>query len=178
MRTIPRWSKRLAIVLPTVPILGLPLLDLVVCDIGRMSGFFGLVLNVIGAVIIALPDVPRLDQYALPRDLRHSWRTFQDNKQLTPTDKGFESMVELINRQNGRLDYDRSCNLLNIDYKVYGNPSISAGFVEDDGKPPRYKIADWVTMQMWIEDVRDNVRASGFIIFMSGFMYQMLSYLL
>lgn len=168
----------MTIVLTAVPILLLALFHPGVCDIGRLSGFFGLVLNVIGAAVIALPDVPRLNQYALPKPLRLSWKTLQDKRHLTPSDEGFESLVELINRKNGRLDYERTCNFLNIDYKIYGNPSISAGFEEDNEKPPRYTIADWVTLQMWIEDHRDNVRAAGFIIFMSGFAYQMLSYVL
>lgn len=162
--------------LTPVPIIWLALCHPSASDIGGGLAFSGLVLNVIGAGIIALPDVPRLNQYALPKDLRRGWKIFQDERHLTPTDAGFESFVELINRRNGRLSHDRTCNFLNIDYKVFGNPSISAGFEEDDNKPPRYTVASWVTMQMWIEDLRDNARASGFIIFICGFGYQMLSY--
>lgn len=178
MREYPRWSKWMAIVLSPTPIIVLSLFHPIVGDIGSLSGLFGLVLNVIGAAVIAFPDVPTLNQYALPKALRHSWKTLQDKRHLTPSDEGFETLVKLINRHNGRLDYDRTCNFLNIDYKIYGNPSISAGFEEDDGKPPRYTVADWVTLQMWIENHRDNVRVPGFIIFISGFVYQILSYVL
>lgn len=118
------------------PIIALALLYPNISDIGRLLGFLGLILNVTGAAIIALPDVPRLNQHALPYSLRHSWRTLRDEQHLTPANEGFESLVEFINRQNGRLDYDRTCNFLNVDYEVYGNPSISAGFEEDDDKPP------------------------------------------
>ncbi|MFA9517209.1 hypothetical protein ACERIT_08330 [Halopenitus sp. H-Gu1] len=176
MREIPRWSKWMTVALTPVPIIWLALFHPSASDIGSTLALSGLVLNVIGAAIIALPDVPRLNQYALSKDFRHAWKTLQDKRQLTPTDAGFASVVELINRQNGRLDYDRTCNFLNVDYKVFGNPNISAGFEEDSNKPPRHTVASWVTMQMWIEDLRDNVRAPGFFIFMSGFGYQLLSY--
>jgi hypothetical protein len=166
----------MTIALIPVPIIWLALFHPSASDIGPDLAFSGLVLNVIGAAIIALPDVPRLNQYALPKPFRYAWKTLQDERHLTPTDTGFASIVELINQHNGRLDYDRTCDFLNIDYKVFGNPSVSAGFEEDGNKPPRYTVASWVTMQRWIEDLRDNVRAPGFIIFMSGFVYQMLSY--
>jgi len=166
------------VVLTPAPIAVLALFNSCVTDPGRLSGLFGLVLNVVGAAIIALPDVPRLNQYALPKGLRRAWQTLQDERHLTPNDVGFNSIVDLINRKNGRLSHERTCNFLNIDYKIYGNPSISAGFEEEEGKPPRYTVANWITMQTWIEDHRDNVRASGFIIFMFGFAYQMLGYVL
>lgn len=100
MREFPRWSKWMLIILTLAPIIIIvfALFYPIASDIECLLGFLGLVLNATGAAIIAFPDVPKLSQYALPNSLRHSWKTLQDERQLTPADEGFESLVEFINR--------------------------------------------------------------------------------
>jgi len=139
----------------------------------------GLVLNVTGAVVIALPDIPQLERYSTPSKLRNARDCLEKEGEIRSHQNGFDEIIDLIDEHTPRIPRDRRIQVIRTGHEPYGNPHLLAGFDDDpDNKPPKYWLTRWVTLSQWISEEQDKIRTEGMVILLLGFTLQLLGILI
>lgn len=136
----------------------------------------GLILNTIGAVIIALPDVNQLHDRTTPEPLHTGYNTLLKKAELKEGDPGFDAVLNLIDEHTSRVRGRDYIRMSVPPVGDYGTRTIKA--TEKGDRPPRWQLTDTQLLQQWIAQKRgEKYRIPGIIVLGSGFLFQLASYL-
>lgn len=133
----------------------------------------GLILGALGAVVLALPDIPQFRRLSTPSKLRSAWRRLQLEGEIRDHHVGFDEMVDIIDERTSRITDPDRLDLIRTGHEPYGNPTIIAGFV-DESEPSHHQLTEWTTLTLWVNDVRAQIRFYGVVLFFAGFVLQIL----
>lgn len=138
----------------------------------------GLLLDVSGAIIIAIPDVPGLKNRATPKNLRKGWQKLNEDEELRFDNDGFYEILSLIKENTSRVDnVDDFEKISVLSAGDFGSRSIRASQDADD--IANFGLTETVHLKRWIDVERDRkFRISGLLLLGSGFSLQLISYAL
>ena len=137
---------------------------------------WGLVLNIIGGVVIAAPDLPGLNKYMTPKDLRIILSRLENGETVENETDGFYELISIINGVVNRIPQRKTCVAVQLGHTPYGNPKVKGQFESDDADLPRNDLVEWRIMKQELERRRDKFRYVGLFLFLSGFVLQLVPY--
>ena len=142
----------------------------------RYLAIQGLILNTIGAVIIALPDLNRLHDRTTPEPLHTGYYILLEKTELKEDDPGFDAVLNLIDEHTSRIRGKGYIRMSVPSVGDYGRRTIKA--TETNDKPPRWQLTDTQLLQQWIAQKREEkYRIPGIIVLGTGFLFQLVSHI-
>lgn len=138
----------------------------------------GLVLDVSGAVTIAIPDVPGLKDRSTPKNLRKGWQKLIMENEIQRGDDGFSEILHLIEENTTRVRDASSFEKISVQNVAnYGSRNVmGAGDVNDLS---RFQLTETAYLKKWIDVERDRkFRISGLLLLGTGFSLQLIAYAL
>lgn len=134
----------------------------------------GLFLNAGGAILLALPDIPQLRRFSTPSKLRSAWQRLQQDGEVRRHHVGFDEIVDLIRERTSRISDPDHVKSVVTEHDPYGNSTVKADLVDGSDGPTHDELAEWNSLTLWVNDVRDQFRLYGVVVFFSGFVLQLL----
>lgn len=151
----------------------------------KLIGLEGLVLDAIGASVIALPEISTTRKLLAPAELRNIREQLVDNpdpgEPMRKGDAGFDKLVQMVKAETDRLDDDEVPVRIGVRLvDSFGEHPIASS---TDPDSRGYDVTTSPELERWIETRIDNhigrsyIRF-GFVALALGFILQIIAYLI
>ena len=137
---------------------------------------WGLGLNVLGTVLIALPDLPRVNKWTTPKELRIIISQLEEGEMIEQGDTGFSRLMKIAEQNCRRLPQSKDCIAVSLGLEPYGNPKLKGDFGLSSSPYPRNDLIEWRILKEEVKTRRNTFRYFGLAIFSLGFILQLKPY--
>ena len=153
-------------------------------DLSTAITLLGLVLDLAGAIIIGIPDIPQFREYHRPGRMREALRELEATS-LTPESTGYEDLKKKLEERTGQsITEDAEELFVTVSSMTIAKGSDSGirrrlAIQQEDGEEKESKLfqeTDFVLLRHSLErTIREGeayMRAKGFMLLASGFLFQ------
>ena len=140
----------------------------------------GLMLDLIGAVIIAIPATravtwPAIEWVASAKAKKLGLEKLYTDRELREGDRGFSEILNILREEDGSFNMQREPNLMDVTVRV-GEGTVVAVHYEEDGERKERAMTTFPAMvSNWVETGIEQIYLRiGVILLIAGFSLQII----